>query len=110
MGPLIGRLTLRAGGLWLVVRLVMAAYGALPGPGGGSGPAEAVTVNWPTSLAVILVVVALVLVDVRRREERIFLADLGISRRAVVGLSAAVTTALEVAVWALAPLLAGGTS
>lgn len=105
------RLALRSAGLWLASRAVLAAFGVLPvgaGPGVSTASPSGIRSAWPTSVGVVVVVTVLALVDVRRRRERVFLADLGVSRRFVAVTAAAVGGGLELVVVAAGSWLTAG--
>lgn len=109
---LAGSLALRTAKLWLLVRLL----GALLTAGGSSvnvalgegvaGPTGGVSilsVPWPLPLCLVLLAVALLALDVRRRGERILLANLGFGMRHVLVVGVLTASTLEVlAGWALA--------
>lgn len=105
------RLALRSAGLWLGARAVLAAFGVLPvgaGPGVSTASPAVVRSAWPTSVGMVVVVTGLALVDVRRRKERVFLADLGVSRRSVAVMAAAVGGGLELVAVAAGSFLTAG--
>jgi hypothetical protein len=87
-GAALRALLLRAVVLWILVRLLVVAVGALMEGGGPS-------LNSP--LGVILICCALGLVDIRRRHERVLWANLGISLVAAGTVFASIATIGETA-------------
>jgi hypothetical protein len=63
--------------------------------GTGSLVADAVCLGVPASLGLTVLVAALTLLDVRRRHETILLANLGVSRTAIVVVASLPPLALE---------------
>lgn len=92
---------LRSAVLWVLVRLALAALLVLPvgGLDAALGEAPARADPFPAggvmALAVIALVAGLVLIDLRAMRERIFLANLGLGRRAVAVVACLSAGALE---------------
>lgn len=96
----------RAAVLWLFGRLIVTAYAVLVSRSLGTEPvpmAEIVCLGTVTSLAFSGLVAALTFLDVLRRHELVLLANLGVSRTAILGLAAAPALLLE-AVTCLIPV------
>ncbi len=93
---LLGRVMLRAGFLWLLLRLIVLAFTLASGEEGALSPQLALS-----SSAIILgAIVGMAAADMRALRERVFLANLGVGRPAVLGMTLATAAVLELA-WAV---------
>lgn len=91
---------LRSTFLWIVARAVLtalnrAAAGVIPGGPPPPAGLDNLSIAPPTAVLMAGVVALLVLSDVRALRERTFLANLGVSLRAVGGVAFTVALALE---------------
>lgn len=98
MKRLVTRLAIRATGLWIGVRAVLLVVASAAELSVGASPGQGV--------AVAGLVTLLFAVDLGRRGERVFLANLGVSRRALVVMTAAVAAGLELAAAGIGALAA----
>lgn len=85
--PFARALLLRAVVIWCGARVMLAI---------GGMPVGAPLLNLRTSVIAVAVVGALGLIDVRRRDEDVFLADLGVGYPVIVALSALPALGLEI--------------
>lgn len=88
---------LRGVGSWLGVRIAMAVVGGI------YGVEPSVGLGLLASLGVVVVATAIVVFELTRLNERLFLANLGVQTSVLVGLAAVPPTVLETAATALAP-------
>ena len=95
--PFTRAIMIRSTVLWIPVRLAATAVVAMVPPFPGLPPAPSPWVLSPwTTLAVLLVVTALTWLDCVRRNETVFLANLGVSRVALLGLAATMPLLLSI--------------
>jgi len=98
--PVLASLVLRTTVLWIVARAALtvlnrAAAGIIPGGPPPPSGLDNLSIAVPTAVLLAGVVALLVLSDVRALRERTFLANLGVSRRAIAGVAFSVALVIE---------------